>query len=215
MHVERRSASWDLSQGPKNYAALVAAQVASGILSFAAVWLATRLLGSSGYGGVVAIIAASQAIGQLAVNWTSASVSVYGVQEFVQTGHISKPFWTRFWIFLPNVLIVIVTAPLWLPLLSSLLKLSPEAYLFVLAHFVTNALWIHIQQGLQGAKLIRLQGSLLTLERVLVLLIVVACAATGKATFLTIALAYIFAPLGASAAGLWALRKFIFPVSGN
>ena len=32
----------------------------SAFLSFAAVWLATRLLGPTGYGGVIAIIAGSQ-----------------------------------------------------------------------------------------------------------------------------------------------------------
>jgi O-antigen/teichoic acid export membrane protein len=214
VEVERRSANWDLRQGPKNYAALVAAQVASGVLSFASVWLATRMLGPTGYGGVVAIVAASQAIGQLAVNWTSASVSVYGVQEFVQTGHIAKPFWTRFWIFLPNVVLIIATSPLWLPPLSSWLKLPPQAYLFVLAHFLVNALWIHVQQGLQGAKLIRLQGSLLTFERVLVFLIILGWVVSGNTSFLTVALAYIFAPLGAAAAGLYALRKLVFPISG-
>lgn len=213
-HGERRSANWDLRHGPKNYLSLVAAQVASGALSFAAVWLATRLLGSTGYGGVVAIIAASQAIGQLAVNWTSGSLGRYAVEEFVATGSIAKPFWNRFWVFLPNVLLVILTSPLWLPFLSSLLKLSPRTYLFVLAHFVTNAFWIHIQQGLQGTKLIRLQGVLLTVERSLVFLIIVVCALSGRVSFLAITLAYILAPLGASTAGFYALRKFIFPIAG-
>ena len=69
--VDRRDAGWDVRHGPRNYVSLISAQTASAVLSFAAVWLATRLLGSTGYGGVVAIIAASQAIGQLAVNWTS------------------------------------------------------------------------------------------------------------------------------------------------
>src|SRR5437870_13070630 len=82
----RRDATWDLAQGPKNYVSLVSAQIASALLSFAAVALATRYLGSSGYGGVVAIIAASQAIGQLGVNWTAVSLSIYGVEEVVDTG---------------------------------------------------------------------------------------------------------------------------------
>jgi O-antigen/teichoic acid export membrane protein len=47
----------------------------------------------------------------------------------------------------------------------------------------------------------------------LVLLIIVACFVSRQASFLTFALAYIVAPLGAAAAGLWALRKLIFPVS--
>jgi O-antigen/teichoic acid export membrane protein len=71
-----------------------------------------------------------------------------------------------------------------------------------------------VQQGLQGAKLIRLQGSLLTVERVIVFLIILACAISGKASFLTIALAYILAPITVSAAGFWVLRKLIFPISG-
>lgn len=210
----RRDTTWDLAQGPKNYAALVGAQVASAVLSFAAVWLATRLLGSTGYGAVVALIAASQAIGQLAVNWTSVSLWRCGLEEFVLTGRVSKAFWTRFWIFLPNVLLVVATSPLWLPFLSALLKLPPQAFLFVLAHFVANALWVHVQQGLQGAKLMRLQGSLLTFERLLVFLIILACAVSGNASFLTVALAYILGPLGACAVGLWRLRKLIFPVVG-
>jgi O-antigen/teichoic acid export membrane protein len=86
--------------------------------------------------------------------------------------------------------------------------------MLVLAHFLTNAFWIHVQQGLQGAKLMRLQGSLLTVERVIVFLIILACAISGQASFLRIALAYILAPLVASAAGFWALRKLIFPISG-
>lgn len=213
-HSDRRDAGWDIVQGRRNYLVLLTAQLASAGLSFAAIWLSTRLLGSSGYGGLVAIVAASQAVGQLAVNWTAVSLSRYGVQEFVETGRIGKSFWTRLWIFLPNVALVIATSPLWLPPLSSALKLPPQAYLFVLSHFLANALWIHVQQGLQGAKLMRLQGSLLTFERGLVLLIVVVCYLSGRASFLTLALAYIFAPIGASLAGLWTLRKLVFPVSG-
>lgn len=212
--MDRRDPAWDVRQGPRNYAALVGAQAASAVLSFASVWLATRLLGPTGYGGVVAIIAASQAIGQLTVNWTSVSLSRYGVEEFVETGRVAKAFWTRFWIFLPNVLLVVGTSPLWLPPLSSLLKLPPQAYLFVLGHFLANALWVHIQQALQGAKLMRLQGMLLTIERVLVFVIILACVLSGKSSFLAVALAYIVGPSAAAMVGLWSLRKLIFPVSG-
>jgi O-antigen/teichoic acid export membrane protein len=210
----RRGASWDLLHGPRNYVSLVSAQLASAVLSFAAVWLATHLLGSSGYGGVVAIVAASQAIGQLAVNWTSVSLWRCGLEEFVTTGRISKAFWTRFWIFLPNVLLVLATSPLWLPFLSSVLELPPQAYPYVLGHFLANALWVHVQQGLQGAKLMRLQGGLLTFERSLVLLIILGCAVTGNASFLVVAVAYIVGPLGASIVGLRRLRQLILPVEG-
>ena len=212
--VNRREAVWDIREGPKNYLVLVGAQAASALFSFAAVWLATRLLGPTGYGGVVAIIAASQAIAQLTVNWSSFSLSRYGVEEFVETGRIAKSFWTRFWIFTPNIVLVIATSPLWLPALSSLLKLPASAYVFILVHFLANALWIHVQQGLQGAKLMRLQGSLLTIERALILSFMIAAALSGTPSFLTIISAYILAPLGAAATGLWYLRKLVFPIAG-
>jgi O-antigen/teichoic acid export membrane protein len=210
----RRDATWDLAQGPKNYVSLLTAQVASALLSFAAVWLATRLLGSTGYGRVVAIIAASQAIGQLTVNWTAVSLYRYGVEEFVETGSIAKTFWTRFWIFLPNVVLVVATSPLWLPSLSALLKLPPQAYVFILAHFLASSLWVHFQQGLQGAKLMRMQGALMSFERLLIFLVILACFLNGKASFLMVALAYIVAPLGACAVALWHLRRLILPVAG-
>ncbi len=212
--LDRRQAAWDVRQGPKNYAALVGAQFASAILSFAAVWLITHLLGPTGYGGIVAIIAASQAVVQLAVNWTAVSLSRFGTEEFVETGHIAKTFWTRVWIWIPNVLLVLATAPLWLPFLSSLLKLSPQAYPLVLGLFLASALWGHVQQALLGAKLIRLQGSLLAFERFLVFPIILVCFLSGKVSFLNLTLAYILAPLGASVIGFWRLRKLIFPVAG-
>ena len=60
----------------------------------------------------------------------------------------------------------------------------------------------------------RLQGSLLTFERILIFLIILACAMSGKASFLAVALAYVVGPLGACAVGLWRLRKLILPVVG-
>jgi O-antigen/teichoic acid export membrane protein len=55
---------------------------------------------------------------------------------------------------------------------------------------------------------------LLTFERLLVLLIILACAVSGNASFLVVALAYIVGPLGASVFGLRRLRKLILPVEG-
>ncbi len=193
---------------------LVSAQAASAVFSFAAVWLAAQLLGSSGYGRVVAVIAASQAISQLFVNWTSVSLWRYGVEEFVETGRIARAFWTRTWILLPNLSIVIVLSPFWLPLLSSLLNLPPQAHRLVLGHFIATAIWIHVQQGLHGAKLMLTQGFLLAVERLLVLIVAAALLVAGSASFLTVALAYIVAPLGASLIGLWLLGRLILPVAG-
>ncbi len=209
---DRRTADWDLSYAPKNYVVLVVAQVASALFSFAGVWLATRFLGPSGYGWIVGIIAASQAIAQLTVNWTAVSVSRFGVEEFVQNGVIAKAFWTRFWTFTPNVLLVLLTSPLWLPFMSSLLKLPPQAYFLIIGNFLATSLWIHIQQALQGAKLLRLQAGLLTIERILIFAFIAVAGLGGLSSLTPYALAYILSPLIVGAIGLWQLRTLVFPI---
>ncbi|MGI9069500.1 MAG: lipopolysaccharide biosynthesis protein [Pyrinomonadaceae bacterium] len=208
----RRGASWDLVQGPKNYVSLVTAQVTAAVLSFGSVWLATRYLGADGYGGVVALIAASQLVFLLGVNWTSLTVARFGCEEFVETGRIATTFWTRLAILVPNVVLVLALVPLWLPLLSNLLHLPPNAEWFVLGVFLVNASWAHVQQALQGAKLLRFQGWLLTFERVLIFLSICWLSFSGKISVWTVAWVYFVGPLGATVVGLVRLRKLIWPV---
>jgi O-antigen/teichoic acid export membrane protein len=209
--ANRQDAGWDLLQAPKNYLALLSAQLTGSLLSFASVWLVTRYLGAGGYGGVVALIAAAQIVMLLAVNWTSIAVARHGVEEFVQTGRIAATFWARLAILIPNVLLVIATIPLWLPRLSDLLHLPSNAVWLVLCLFLINAGWIHVQQALQGAKLLRLQGWLLTLERVLIFVAICALALRGGLSVWSMGWVYVLGPLGASLAGLFRLRKLIWP----
>ncbi len=212
--LDRRDASWDLRQGPKNYITLVTTQAASALFSFAAVWIATRYLGAAGYGGVVAVIAASQIVMLLAINWTGATVSRFGCEEFVETGRITSAFWSRLAILLPNLGLVAVAMPLWLPKLSELLHLPAKGGYLVFSLLIANSLWIHVQQALQGVKLLRLQGSLLTLERVLIFLAVCLLALSGKISVWSVGCVYVLGPLLASVVGLLKLSKFIWPIAG-
>jgi len=205
---DRQSASWDLQNAFRNYSTLVLTQIASAFFSFASVWLATRYLGTEGYGGIVAVIAASQ-VAQIFVNWTSISLARYGVEEFVETGKISKSFWGRSLILLPNTLIFLIFTFLWFPLISSWLKLPPESIWYVLAHFLAQAFWIHIQYALQGAKLPRLQGFLLAVERVLIFLLLLVLMLSGKIDYLSAIAAYIFPPILVALIGLFSMRKLI------
>lgn len=209
----RRGASWDLVQGPKNYVSLVSNQVAAALLSFGSVWLATHYLGAEGYGGVVALIAASQLVLLLGVNWTSLSLARFGCEEFVETGRIATTFWTRLAVLVPNVLLVFALVPLWLPILSKLLHLPANFLWLVLGLFLSNAFWVHLQQALQGAKLLRLQGWLLTFERVLIFSAICFLSFSGRISVWTVACVYFIGPLGASIAALFNLRKLIWPVA--
>jgi O-antigen/teichoic acid export membrane protein len=209
----RRGASWDLAQGPKNYVALFGAQVAAALLSFGSVWLATHYLGADGYGGVVALIAGSQLVLLLGVNWTSLTVARFGCEEFVETGSIAVTFWTRLAILVPNVILVLVLIPLWIPLLAKLLHLPTNSIWLLLGLFLSNAVWAHVQQALQGAKLLRLQGWLLVVERVLIFSAICYLSFSGKISIWTVGWVYFIGPLGASVAGLFRLRKLIWPIA--
>ena len=202
---ERQTAGWDLRNAFRNYSTLVAAQIAVALFSFASVWLVTRQLGTDGYGGVVAVIAASQ-IAQIFVNWTGISLARYGVEEFVESGQITRSFWARTAIFLPNTLILLLCGPLWLPIVSTWLKLPSEAIWFVAAHFAASAVWLHVQQAMQAAKLPRLQGIMLAAERMLIFAGLAGLTAAGRLDGLTAIATYIAAPVLMTVAGLFAIR---------
>src|SRR5437773_692239 len=125
--TSRQNAAWDLLHAPKNYLALISAQALGSLLSFSSVWLATRYLGPAGYGGVVALITAAQIAMMVAVSWTSISVARYGCEEFVRTGQIASTFWTRLIILVPNLVLVLATAPFWLPRLAGVLNLPANS----------------------------------------------------------------------------------------
>ncbi len=148
---KRRDSSWDIRNAPRNYISLVLFQVGSALFSFGAVWLITRHLGSEGYGGIIAIIAASQ-VAQILVNWTSVAVVRFGVDEFIETEKIARTFWLIFLVLAANLIIVAALSSFWFPPLADWLKLRPESFWLVMTHFTVTALWIHVQMSLQGAK---------------------------------------------------------------
>ncbi|MEP7039297.1 MAG: oligosaccharide flippase family protein [Acidobacteriota bacterium] len=205
---ERQNADWDLRYAFRNYSTLVVTQIVSAFFSFASVWLATRYLGTEGYGGIVVVIAASQ-VAQIFVNWTCVALARFGVEEFVEDGNINKSFWARSLIFLPNTLVFLAFSFLWLPIISNWLKLPPEAWWFVVGHFIASSIWLHVQHSIQGAKLPRLQGVLLAIERILIFSALLILALSGKIDYLSAIAAYIFAPFLMTFVGLFELRKLV------
>lgn len=206
---ERQSSAWDIRNAPRNYFWLVATQAGSAVFSFAAVWLITRNLGSEGYGGIIAIVAASQ-VAQVLVNWTSIAVVRFGVDEFVETHHIARTFWVRLVVLVVNLILVLLLAGLWFPPLAGWLKLSPETFWLVLAHFAVTVFWIHVQMSLQAAKMPRVQGVLLMLERLLIVAGLLILIPAGRFEFFSVAVCYIAAPAVMILKGIFVLRGYIF-----
>ncbi|HJQ38112.1 MAG TPA: oligosaccharide flippase family protein [Thermoanaerobaculia bacterium] len=206
--TDRQSSTWDIRNAPANYAWLVVFQVASSLLSFATVWLITRRLGATGYGAVVAVVLASQ-IMQIFLHWSATSLQRFGVEEFVASGAITKSFWTRSLIFLPNLLLLLVTAFAWLGPMGKALEIPREAWWMVALHLVTSSVWMHIQHALQGAKLMRLQGLLLAVERGLTFAAAAALYASGRLSWVSALVCYIAAPVLTSIVGLVRLRPYV------
>jgi O-antigen/teichoic acid export membrane protein len=206
---ERQSSAWDIRNAPRNYLVLVGYQIASALFSFASVWLITRNLGSTGYGGIVAIIAASQ-VAQVLVNWTIIAVVRFGVDEFIETEKIARAFWVRLIILAVNMAVVLALSSFWYPPLATWLKLPPEARWLVLLHFAAFALWLHVQYALQAVKLPRVQGLLLMLERFLIFVALAGLLAGNSLTGPLAMVCYIAGPAAMIAVGAFRLRSFIF-----
>lgn len=205
---DRRSAGWDLRNAVGNYFSLAASQIGIAVFSFAAVWLATRHLGAAGYGGVAALLVASQ-LTQIALMWTCTAMARYGVQEFVETGRITETFWARTFIFVPNLILVVALSPFWLPPLAAWLKLPPESFPRVVLLIFAVALAMHVQFALQAAKLLRLQGLLQMLERIVTLATLGFLILSDRLTWLTAIWAYTIPSFVSAAIGLWKLIPFI------
>ena len=205
----RQSANWDIENAPKNYIWLVFAQAGSALFAFASVWLITKTVGAEGYGGVVAVIAASQ-VAQVLVNWTSFAVVRFGVEEFIETEKIARAFWLRFFILVPNLVLVLLSSNLWFPPLADWLKLPAETFWLVFLHFSSTVLWIHIQFGLQAVKMPRLQGGLITIERILIFTSLLILLGADRLNSFSAITAYATIPFLMFFVGFFYLRKFVF-----
>jgi O-antigen/teichoic acid export membrane protein len=206
---ERQNASWDVRNASKNYFSLVVTQAGSAVFAFASMWLINKMLGTERYGGVMALIAASQ-LAQVLVNWTGFAVVRYGVNEFIETEKIARTFWLRLFILLPNLLLVLLTSNFWYPPLADWLNLPSEMFWVVLLHFSTAALWIHFQFSFQAVKMLRLQGGLLTIERLLIFISLSVLAAGGGLNEFSAVVSYAVVPLVISLGSFWILRDFVF-----
>ena len=207
---DRQSSAWDIRNAPANYFWLIVFQAASALAAFGSVWLITRPqhLGKEGYGGLMAVIVASQVV-LVFVNWTAISVVRFGVDEFVETGAVARTFWTRFLILAINLTAVLAFSFLWFEPLANRLKVSPASFWLVIGYFAVSAVWLHFQQGLQAAKMLRAQGFLLMAEKVLILAGILALVIAGALEFQSAVICYIAAPAVVMVAGLLQLRSVI------
>lgn len=210
-YSERQSSGWDIRNAPRNYFWLILFQIGSALAAFGSVWLITRPqnLGAEGWGGIFAVIVASQVV-LVFVNWTAISVVRFGVDEFVETASVARTFWTRFVILAINLAAVLALSSVWYQPLAAWLELSPASFWLVVSYFAVSAVWIHLQQGLQAAKKLRSQGLLLMFERILTLSGLIALTSTGELNFQSAVACYIVSPAIMLVAGIFQLRSVIF-----
>jgi O-antigen/teichoic acid export membrane protein len=206
---DRQSSSWDISHAPRNYAVLVFFQVLGAALSLSTVGIIARYAGAELYGAIVAIVAASQ-VAQVFINWTSASVVRFGVDEFVEKGTIARSFWTRSIVVFFNTVLVVAIGYRWFPDVAPVLKVSPDVLWIVILHLIATVYWVHIQVGLQAAKLLRIQALLQMTERLLIFISIALLAITGHLIFSSVAISYIAAPFVMAVVGIFPLIGYLF-----
>lgn len=205
---DRRSSSWDIKNAPRNYLSLVATHIATALFSFASVWLITQNLGAGSYGAVVAIVAASQLI-QIFLNWSSTALTRFGIEEFVETGQITKTFWSRTSIFVPNLVIALILSYWWIGPVSRWLQIQHEVLWLIVVHIAATSVWLHVQGALQSVKMLRLQGSLLAVERCLTFTMLAILMQLGLLNLISAIWCYIIPAVLLSAAGAFRLVGFI------
>ncbi|QQS32196.1 MAG: polysaccharide biosynthesis C-terminal domain-containing protein [Acidobacteriota bacterium] len=205
---DRRSSGWDIRNATKNYTALVLAHGATAFFSLASVWLITKQLGPEGYGGIFAFVAGSQLV-QIFLNWSSTALARFGIEEFVKTGKITHSFWSRSFIFFPNLFLILFTGSLWISPLVVSLAIPTQIFWLLAVHILTSAIWLHIQFGLQGVKMLRLQGILLMMERVMVFTGIMSLIAVGAVSIENLLWCYIIPPVILTAVGIGILRPFV------
>jgi O-antigen/teichoic acid export membrane protein len=209
---ERQNLSWDIANLFRNYLALTLTQAVSMAFSFAAVWLVTRYLGSDGYGRLIVVISVSQLV-QTTVNWTCVALARHAAEEFVKTGSINHSFWARTLILVLNLILVATPLIFFVPYISKWVNLPAEFYVFVAFHFLSQAFWLHVQHALQGAKLLKLQGALLAVERVIIVLLLLIFIANKNLTIYSALICYIIPAVCVSIIGLFSLREYLSKIN--
>jgi O-antigen/teichoic acid export membrane protein len=144
-------------------------------------------------------------------NWTATSVVRFGVREFIDTGRIAGVFWTRSLIVVVNLLIIIATSPLWLRPLTAAMRVPSGLAPLLLLHLTASVIWYHMQQSLMAAKLPKVSATLLTLERVVIVVALLVMVALRIASLRTVIAAYIVAPFFCIAIASVILRRMILP----
>lgn len=209
--LDRRTAEWDLAAGADNYAALVIGQIAGALLSFGALSIVSRALEPTGYGGVVAILALSQAVGQVALHWSVFSLYRHGCEEFVATGRIAASFWTRLAILAASGAAVAATSPFWFAPFLAWLGIPREASWLVPIHVASSALSIHVHYALLAAKQPRFQSLALVVSRAALVLLLLLGAGFERLSWTSVAVLYALSPLFEALFGLLRLRPLIHP----
>ena len=205
--TDRRSSSWDIQNALPNYATLISSQGGIILFSFLNFWYLTRVLGPEGYGGVVALIAASQTA-QIFVGWTNLALARLGVEEYVTTGKIDKALWSKTAVSLGNVLLLLVLVPFWLSPLSVWLKIPSEIFPLVIFHFVVTTFGLQIQHALQAVKLLKLQSFFQLIERIITFVLFVTLFFSNRLTITSALLVYTISNLVTGLLGFWKISPF-------
>jgi O-antigen/teichoic acid export membrane protein len=193
--------------GIGNYGALVTGLAVNALI--------TRRLGAASYGGLALMLMASQLLLLLSVNWTHTGFVRFGSQEFGSNGGFANTLWTRLGVLMPVAAIAVFAVAFGRQPLAVYLAIPESGVWLILVHFVAVGVLSIVGAVLQATDQMARYGVCLLLDKVVILLCLLALPAAWIAAPLSVLACYAASSLAVATWGVWvvgvrALRP-VFP----
>lgn len=154
----------DVGRSFWDFCTVLGGRVISLPLAFLIAILATRILGSEGYGTLSLFFLVSQLFFLFGINWTSAAVIRYGKEEFVENGKISRTFWARNTLLIPSLFISLLLIWFGREKVLSYLNVGPEGIWLLCLFLIGLTLSDYVQSVLQATANLRFYSAIKVLQ---------------------------------------------------
>ena len=176
--------------------------------------LLARRLGTDGYGRLALMLMGSQALLLMTVNWSYTGFIRFAAQEFASNQTVSGTLWTRLAIIFPVATLAVVVAVIARDPLAAYLDVPPVGLWLVVLHFAAASALSMIGAVFQATGQMARYGVCLLLDKVLMLLCLVALPAPWTSDPIVVLACYAASALsvtvwGVSAMGWTALRPVL------
>lgn len=204
--TDRRHTGWDKKQFIPNFIVSTFTQLLASFISFLISYFILKKYNQPVLGELVLLISIAQVFVFL-TNWSLVAVQKLGTEEFLESDNVTTIFSNRLLLFLFNFGCVALLYFIFSPLFSKYLPLSPTGNILAAVYGFVLALNIHFYAGFNARKMLRMQGFLLLIEKLLIIAALFLLVSTNNISLERLAIIYIAAGLMISCVCLALSRK--------